>query len=176
MFDNTIDLAENKLLLLYIFRSLKIPVSRNLITEIVLENNFINYFILQQYLTELKSSSFIDDLYENENHSLQITESGIRALNFFENRISDDKKARIDNYIDNNINNIKNEISIAADYTIEATNNYLVNLRAVEQNLTLIDLKLSVPTNKQARDLCAKWKENSSEIYNKIISLLIKDN
>lgn len=176
MFDDTIDLAENKLLLLYIFRALKIPVTRNLVTEIVLENNFINYFILQQYLSELKNSQFIEDLYENENHRLHLTDAGIRVLNFFENRISEDKKAIIDNYIDNNINNIKNEISISADYTIESTNSYLVNLRAIENNITLLDLKLSVPTNKQARDLCAKWKENSSNIYNNIISFLIEDN
>ncbi|MHC1683568.1 MAG: DUF4364 family protein [Clostridiaceae bacterium] len=176
MFDDTIDLAENKLLLLYIFRALKMPVSRNLITEIVLENNFINYFILQQYLSELKTSFFIEDLYENENHRLKLTDNGVRALNFFENRISEDKKHTIDNYIANNMNNIKNEISIAADYTIENTNSYLVNLRAIENNITLLDLKLSVPTNKQARDLCAKWKENSSALYNKIISLLIEDN
>ena len=109
-------------------------------------------------------------------YRLQLTDNGNRVLNFFENRISEDKKAIIDNYIDNNINNIKNEISIAADYTIENTSSYLVNLRAVENAITLIDIKLSVPTNKQARDLCAKWKENSSALYTKIISLLIEDN
>ena len=53
MFDDTLDLAENKLLLLYIFRELDVPVTRNLITEIILENNFLNYFILQPYLSEL---------------------------------------------------------------------------------------------------------------------------
>ena len=43
MFEDTLELAENKLLLLYIFDKIKIPITNNKITQIILENNFINY-------------------------------------------------------------------------------------------------------------------------------------
>ena len=73
------------------------------------------------------------------------------------------------------IDNIKKEITITSDYTIEKENNFIVNLKAMENDLILIDIKLNVASNKQARDLCTKWKNNSSDLYIKIIQLLTQD-
>ena len=73
------------------------------------------------------------------------------------------------------LENIKKELTVSADYTIENNNNYLVNLTASEGSFTLIDIKISVASNKQARDLCTKWRNSPSDIYNKIINLLIDD-
>ena len=56
MYENSAELAENKLLVLYVIKTLKYPVTNTKLTEIILENNFINYFTLQQYIGELISS------------------------------------------------------------------------------------------------------------------------
>ena len=48
MYENSLELAENKLLMLYILKSIKDPISNAQFTEIILENNFMNYFIFQQ--------------------------------------------------------------------------------------------------------------------------------
>ena len=50
MYENSAELAENKLLVLYVIKSLKQPISNTQLTEIILENNFINYFHLQRLL------------------------------------------------------------------------------------------------------------------------------
>lgn len=175
MFEDTLELAENKLLLLYILNELKFPISKNQLTEIVLENNFMNYFILQQYILELISSNFIESVEQDGKHRISITTSGINVLNLFSNRLLDEKKSIIDNYIKINLNNIKNAISVTADYTIENKNSYIVNLKAIENDITLIEVKLNVVSNKQARDLCAKWKNSSSDLYTEIINLLTQD-
>ena len=39
MYDSTLELAENKLLLLYIIKSIKYPISNTQLTDIVLENS-----------------------------------------------------------------------------------------------------------------------------------------
>lgn len=175
MFEDTLELAENKLLLLFIFKKIKFPVSNNQITQIILENNFINYFTLQQYLTELLSSNFLKYTDETGNHRFIITEKGIRVLSLFENRISEDKMNAVDNYLSEKIDNIKKEVTVTADYTIENKDNFIVNLKALENDSILIDIKLSVGSNKDSKKLCHKWKNNSSELYNKIIQLLIDD-
>ncbi|MBU5315069.1 DUF4364 family protein [Clostridium bornimense] len=175
MFDDTLDLAENKLLLLYIFRELDVPVTRNLITEIILENNFLNYFILQPYLSELISSNFLLEFESEDVHKLKITEKGLTALELFENRLSEDKKSLVDQYLCSNLNTIKNKIAITADYTIENDNAYIVHLKAEENKSILVDLKVSVGSNKQARNLCKKWKENSSSIYTNLMNLLFDE-
>ena len=73
MFENTTELAENKLLLLFVLEVLNRPISNTQLTELVLENNLINYFTLQQYISELDSSQFISYKDVNEKKLLIIT-------------------------------------------------------------------------------------------------------
>lgn len=175
MFDNTLELAENKLLLLYVFQQIKLPVSNNQITQIILENNFINYFTLQQYISELVTSNFLNYVEEDGKHRLIITENGSEALKLFINRVSPSKIEAVNSYLEKQIENIKREITVTADYTIEKENSFVVDLKAFENDLTLIDIKLNVASNKDARFLCKKWKNNSTELYKKIINLLSED-
>lgn len=175
MFEDTLELAESKLLILYIFSKIKFPVSNNHITQIILENNFINYFTLQQYLTELVSSNFINYTDESNNRRFKITDKGAKVLSLFGNRISNNKIEILDNYLKNQMDSIKKEVTVTADYTIENKDNFIVNLKATENDSILIDIKLNVGSNKQARSLCEKWKSNSSDLYNRMIQLLIQD-
>ncbi|KYH35567.1 hypothetical protein CLTEP_05110 [Clostridium tepidiprofundi DSM 19306] len=175
MNSNTLELAESKLLILYIIDKIKLPISNMQLTEIILENNLLNYFTLQEYIFELVNSNFIEPLEKDNKTRLYITNDGIKILNMFMNRISKNKIELINKYLDNHIEKIKKQITITADYTIENKNNFLVNLKACENDLTLIDLKLSVASNNQARALCKKWKSNSSKLYKEIIDLLIDD-
>lgn len=175
MYDNTLELAENKLLLLYILDKIKLPISQNQITQIILENNLINYFTLQHYIAELNSSDFIEYIENEGKHRLNITEKGIKVLTLFQNRIPEDKISKLNDYLKGKLAYIKKELTVTADYTIEKNNSYIVNLKAIENDSILIDLKLNVATNKQAMNLCSKWRENSSQIYNDVIKLLLKD-
>ena len=50
------ELAENKLILLYILDKLNMPVSNLQLTKIVMENKLMNYFIFQQFLDEIVQS------------------------------------------------------------------------------------------------------------------------
>ena len=168
MYENSAELAENKLLVLYVIQSLKQPISKTQLTEIILENNFINYFTLQQYISELESSEFVGYVEKN-NKKL------INVLSFFNERISPIKRDIIDNYISKTIDNIKKELTIHSDYTIEKNNSFIVDLKALEDEILLIDLKISVPTKKQASNLCARWKENPSDIYTKIVQVLFNE-
>ena len=72
MYENSAELAENKLLVLYVIKSLKQPISNTQLTEIILENNFINYFTLQQYISELEYSDFVKYIEKNEKKLIQI--------------------------------------------------------------------------------------------------------
>lgn len=175
MFDNTVDLAENKLMLLYIFNKLRFPISNNQVTQIILENNLMNYFTLQQYIAELISAGFIKYCQNEEKSRLIISNEGSKVLHLFKNRIPAEKTEELDNYLNKQMDNIKREVTVTADYTIEHKDNFIVSLKAVENNSIIIDIKLNVASNKQARDICQKWKSNSSYIYSKLMELLISE-
>lgn len=175
MFEDTLELAENKLLLLYIFHKIKAPISNNQITQMILENNFINYFTLQQYIAELVQSKFLQILEDENKHRLLITEKGEKVLSLFINRISKVKLETIDIYLENQRENIKREVSTSSDYTIENKDKFVVNLKAIEGNINLLDLKITVDSNNLARELCTKWKNDSSKKYEKILQILLED-
>ena len=175
MYENSAELAENKLLVLYVIKSLRQPISKTQLTEIILENNFINYFTLQQYISELETSKFVEYIEKNNKKLITITTKGENVLSIFNDRISPIKRDIIDNYISKTIDNIKKELTIHSDYTIEKNNSFIVDLKALEDETLLIDLKISVPTKKQATSLCNRWKENPSDIYTKIVQVLFSD-
>ncbi|SFA69466.1 DUF4364 family protein [Clostridium frigidicarnis] len=175
MHENSTELAENKLLLLYILKNLKMPITNGQLTDIILENNFINYFILQQYISELVHSSFVKYESVNEKNLLLLTDKGDNVLSFFKDRISSGKITSVDEYISKTKDRLKKELTITADYTIEKDNCYIVNLKAMENETLLMNISVNVATNKQAISLCNNWKENSSEIYNNVMNCIIKD-
>ncbi|MDU4892065.1 MAG: DUF4364 family protein [Clostridium sp.] len=172
MFDNSLNLAEKKLLLLYIIDKIDLPISNIQLTEIVLENNFINYFTLQEYIDELISSNLIIKVNQNEKDRLTISSKGKEVLSLFKNRLSDEDINKLNTYIGVKMNLIKKEATISADYTIENGNSYVVSLSASENNIPLMEIKVTVASNKQARELCTKWKANPSDLYTKIIKVL----
>ena len=175
MYETSAELAENKLLVLYVIKSLRQPISKTQLTEIILENNFINYFTLQQYISELDTAEFVEYIEKNNKILITITNKGENVLSIFNDRISPIKRDIIDNYISKTIDNIKKELTIHSDYTIEKNNSFVVDLKALEDETLLIDLKISVPTKKQATSLCNRWKENPSDIYTKIVQVLFSD-
>ena len=140
MYENSAELAENKLLVLYVIKSLKQPISNTQLTEIILENNFINYFTLQQYISELEYSNFVKYIEKNEKKLISITDKGEKVLSFFTDRIAPIKRDIINNYISATSENIKKELTIYSDYTIVNNDSYIVNLRAFEDESFLIDL------------------------------------
>lgn len=175
MYENSTELAENKLLVLYVIKTLKQSISNTQLTEIILENNFINYFTLQQYISELVSSEFLRYDEVNDKNLLTLTNKGDNVLSFFNSRISPLKKKIIDDYLLTMMDSIKKELTIHSDYTISENDMFLVDLKAFEGDSLLMELKLSVPTKKQANNLCNDWKENTSQIYNNIINTLFSE-
>lgn len=175
MYENSSELAESKLLLLYILKTLKQPISNTQLTELILEQNLLNYFTLQQYLSELEASAFIEYHEVSGKNLLAITEKGENVLSLFKDRVSPSKTNIINSYIKEKIDSIKKELTIQSDYTLGKNDSFIVDIKALEDEVPLLDLQLAVPTKKQAIYLCNKWKENPSKIYNDIISLLFNE-
>lgn len=173
MFNDILELAENKLLLLYIFSKINMPISNSSITQIVLENNLINYFSLQQFLSELIDGGLIDDNKRDNQHMLSITPKGKDALEFFASRIPEKKREIIDNYLKKNMTEIKNETEISADYK-QSLDWYTVSLKLQDKGETLIDVKLSVDSKERAEHICSLWEQDPKGYYEKILDLFKK--
>jgi len=171
--NNTNDEAESKLLLLYIFNKFEVPITNNQITDFIMENDLLNYFVLQQFLSELVDTSLLEYSNNEEHYYYLITEKGIDTLNYFKDRLSENLLNKIDLSIEKRKKVLLKETQISANYKKKSKDDYLVELKVVENDITLIDLKLDVVSNKQAKLICDNWKNKAQDIYGEIIKLLI---
>ena len=169
------ELAQNKLILLHIINSVNMPISNLQITKLILENKFMNYFMLQQMLNELCDSGYLlSEAIENKSF-YTITPSGKQVLVYFTNHIPAGIRANIDKSISTIRKNIRNETFIKAQFTSENENEYIVSCQVREDNFSLIDLKIAVGTKTDAQTICENWKKHSQSIYSEIIESVLKN-
>lgn len=173
MKNDSLELAENKLLLLYIINEINLPLSNLQLTDIVLENDFIDYFNFQQYLLELSSSNLIR-YFEGENKiSLAITDKGREVLSMFYSRLTSEKIDRISNYLEKNIDSIRKEISLKAEYQLIKDKGYVVELGVYENRNATLELKIAVANPETAREICANFKNSYDTMKDTIYNLLL---
>ncbi|QXM05552.1 DUF4364 family protein [Crassaminicella indica] len=175
MFDNnTQRLAEHKLILLYIFDKFSMPLTNTQITQFVMEKDYMNYFLLQQFLGELTDTGMLEYSKSNSSFFYVITEKGQRTLQYFENRLSNELIDTLEESIEEKKKILLKERQVTASYKKQKENDYIVDLKVIENHITLIDLKLNVVSNKHAKQICDKWKKEAQNIYGQIINLLIE--
>jgi predicted transcriptional regulator len=172
MFGDTQELAESKLILLYIFNKINRPISNIRITEIVLENSLLNYFHLQQYLGELVSSNFLLLSREDKKQIYSISLKGKSVLEYFENRISENKIHMIDKYLEERGQAEKEDVKFSAEYFASVDTGYEVVCRMSQKSATLIELKLIASSSEQADHICSSWKSKGRAVYRYITETL----
>jgi len=166
------ELAENKLILLYIIEKINMPVSNLQITKLIMENNLMNYFFLQQFLNELCDDNLLCIEIRDKKTFYTITDLGKNTLKYLDYLIPINVKHRIDIKTKNARKKIRNETFIAADFIPESENKYMVNCSVREDDFTLIELKIAVGNRNDARSICDNWRNYPHKIYMEIIDSL----
>jgi predicted transcriptional regulator len=171
---SNMELAEKKLILLYIIEKIDMPISNLHMTKIILENNYMNYFLMQQFLNELCESNLLSAETIDNKTSYLITGYGRQTLEYFLKLIPKGIKNRIDNTISSIRKNVRNETLITADFIPESENEYIASCSVHEDNFSLIDLQITVGTRNDARIICDNWKSHTQAIYAEIIEILTR--
>ena len=94
-----------------------------------------------------------------------ITGEGQKTLEFFGNKISSQIQDEIEEYLKEHKYELRNEVSVPADYYPTGNGEYAARCRVLEKGSALIDLTLTVPTREQAESICANWSSRSQQIY-----------
>ncbi|NLM44246.1 MAG: DUF4364 family protein [Clostridiales bacterium] len=166
------DIALNKLIVLLILKEINMPLTRGQLTDIVLRNNLINYFDLQQCLHELEESNMINKV--NDKKTYEINNLGLKTLDLFISRIDDDIQKTIKNYILTNKEKIKLETQVKSEIVKKSKTEYIVNLKVIEKDIELINLSLNVVSSEQAKLICTNWENRYYQVYDQIMNLLIR--
>lgn len=174
MSDSMSKIAENKLIILYLLERMGIPLSNSEICQFSLEKNYMSYFSVQQYLSELVEVGWLNKSKENNNTRYTLTNEGEEVINYFIRHISDKAKAEINVYASENNKRIKTEYEVTANYFLELNDDFLVKCSLLDNDgYNLMEINLAVATKEQAKLICKNWKRNVNFLYGSILSTLI---
>ncbi|MDE6608433.1 MAG: DUF4364 family protein [Lachnospiraceae bacterium] len=161
-----------KLIVLYMLDRVNFPLTKTQVGDFILEKEYTNFLTLQQVISELIEADLISaDSIRNRTH-LSITKEGQETLSFFENRINDGIKADIKNFFRENELELRNEVSVLADYYKSTSGEFEAHLIAKDRNINLVEITLSVPVEETAATICDNWQKKNQEIYQHLIQEL----
>lgn len=176
MFDeNSTEVVESKLLILYILDRVEKPMTNSEITQFILENNYMNYFMVQQFLSELVNSKFMEFSTKDGNEYYHLSRAGRESLNFFNDRIPAGTKVAVDRSCEKKKKDLIKESQVIANYFMKNDTEYVIILKVVEKDIVLFSLSLNVPSEEQAKLICNKWKSKSDQVYKNIVDILVNE-
>ncbi|MBQ8591587.1 MAG: DUF4364 family protein [Lachnospiraceae bacterium] len=154
-----------KLIVLYMLNRVAFPLTKSQIGDFILEREYTNFLTLQTAIAELNDAGLIDAKSIRNRTHLAITEEGINTLHYFENRISGAIKEEISQYLKDNEFDLRNEVSIVANYYKSTAGGYEAELQALDKGVELINIRLNVPIEEIATTICDNWQKKNQEIY-----------
>ena len=167
-------LAEGKTIILYILNKIGKPVTNDALLNIVTTLTDMNYFYFQQFLLDLIEEKYIV-YYQKETEKLyEITKEGEQTLKLIGDIIPGITKLRIDMNLKENLDKLKEDISVTADFIPHSENDYSVKCKITENNTTLFALEVFAGSREQAKSIVDNWTENAVELYPQIWNLIIK--
>ena len=164
-----------KLITLFIIDSFKMPVPNAYIVDTLALEPFINYFDLQQQMGELEEEEFVKFYIEDDTRFYSLSEKGAEALEFFSQRIPKTVRERLLRAIRIKVKDLRNALSVKADYKKVNDIEYSVSLGISEGNYDMLNVSISVGDELMAKKMCAAFKNDPQTLYSELLSVLTEN-
>lgn len=162
-----------KLIILYMLQKVDFPLTNGQISEFILDKGYTNYFTLQQAISEMVDTNLLQEEVIHSRTLYHLTEEGTETIRYFKNKISPEIQNDIDTFFHEKKYDLKNEVSVKADYYRNTNHDWSVRCQVIENNAPLIDLTLTVPGEEEAEAIAANWRKKNQEIYAMIMMHLL---
>lgn len=162
-----------KLIILYMLDKVEFPLTTAQISEFILDQGYTSYFKLQEVLSQMAESNLIRTESTLNRTLYHITESGTETIRFFYKKISPEIRKDIHDFFQEKAFDLKEEVSVKSNYYLNTSHEYEVHCQIMENQSGLIDLKLTVPTEKEAETIAAHWLAQGQNIYTELLMKLL---
>ena len=164
-----------KLMILYMLKKVKFPLSNAQLADFFIGHEYITYFLLQQALSELIDAHLIKVESTMNSTRYEITSEGEESLSFFGKKLASPLVRDMDEYLAENKVRLRDEVSTVSDYYKSTEQDYVVHCEIREGRTVLFEMNMAVPDREQAEYMCARWKGKSQKIYSAAMQELMRD-
>lgn len=154
-----------KLTILYMLDKAGFPLSNTQLSNFFLEHDYTDYFRVQEVIGNLVDSDLILAESTHSNTQYTLTSAGKETLNFFADKITEGITQDVLSFFEQNKMELRKETAVVADYYKTTNQNYAVRCQVRSDNLTMIDLTISVKNKEQAEAICNNWKRKNEDVY-----------
>ncbi len=160
------DSTLNKLILLYVFEEMDVPVTQTTITVMCTSRNtWLPYMDCVVTLNTLADTGFVHESSHDKDAYYSITADGRDCLNNFYTRIPSTLRNEIAEYIRENRMSYRRKQEYYHNYNKNADGTYTVHLKINDPVTTTLELKLNVSSRTIAKQMNNNWEKKASQIY-----------
>lgn len=168
-------IAQDKLKLLYILNFIDLPLTNIEITNYILEYDMMDYFTLQQLLSDLCDAKFTVIRSNNGNEYYSVSEAGKAALEMFSDKLPEYFKKEAEMNFSHLRKLIKKQRELFGHYYKRKDDEYIVSLQVTENSSIIFNLSINVPTETLAKNIIRKWEISPEDIFGQIMNTLTSD-
>ena len=173
----TLDNTQNKLLLLFVFDKMEIPLSEDTIVDLCCNtNNWITYIDCKQALSQLLEANFIFRMNNNSATKplYTITPEGRVCLAHFFVRIPSSLREIGSEKVKVSRLSYRRKQEYFSDYRKNADGTYDVALKILEPTQAILEININVPNRATAKWIYQKWEEKATQVYSSIYDILVE--
>ena len=168
------DSSLNKLILLFVFDKMEVPLSENTILDMCCSaNNWLAYMDCQPILSQLLDCGWVYNIGTAQSPLYSITPDGRVCLANFFIKIPASTREAISLFIKNNRSKYRRKQECVSDYFMNKDGTYTVSLKIIEPLQPVLELKLVVPNRQTAKNIYNKWGEKASIVNRNIYENLV---
>ncbi|MCI5500311.1 MAG: DUF4364 family protein [Lachnospiraceae bacterium] len=164
-----------KLIILYFLSKTSQPMSNAIISDFMLENCYADYFSIQQTLSDLTEDNMINTEQTHSKSYYTIAPKGQETLDFFGNKLPNDTKQQIEDYLVKNKVSIIENTTIHTDFTRLRNKEYLAKCSILERGSVIMEVAINVPSEEEAIQVCQRFKDKNEQIYGFLFRTLSED-
>ncbi len=169
---NSIDV---KVFILYLLNNVGMPLEFDTVNDIVLQDEFVNYFDFAICFSELLDNGQITEIKDGEKILYIISESGKETLESYESELLPITKERALRSALRLISFKLNGNRIQSSITESANGGYNLNCSIVDKEKTLFSLNVHLNDKNYAEKMRANFEDRAEIIYRGSLSLLSGD-
>lgn len=167
-------LAESKVLILYILSKINKTVTNSELLELVQSIEEMNYFYFQQFLIDLKENRYLLEYEEEKKKYYVITNSGRETVKLTIDMLPGAIKDKVDETLKHTMKKIENKEAIYADFFPSKEDDIMIKCGIKEGNKKVFEVQVFSSSRDNAIKIIENWKKNATTIYPKIVEMLNK--
>lgn len=170
------DKTVNKLILLFLFDKMEVPLTESTILDICsTSNEWIPYMDCKPLIPELIEANFLYEIKTTHTDNLySITPEGIDCLGHFYTRIPTSLRDIISEFVKDNRMKYKRKQEYESDFYKNDDGTYTVLLKIIDTITPVMSLEFTVPTKAAAKSIHKNWENKAAQVYSAIFETLIE--